>query len=111
VETSVTPGIGILAWATSAPGFEADSLGPATPGGGRAARPEECQFLGPPGTAQSISRHEVTVTTPADRSYLWNGWNLPMTWERIKRSAPAVRDAFKGMEAREIHANSSVEAQ
>ncbi|HEY7727534.1 MAG TPA: hypothetical protein VID50_03695, partial [Candidatus Eisenbacteria bacterium] len=107
VETTVTSGIGLLAWATSAIGFEADSLGPTAPGAEGAARPAECQFLGPQDTTQSVSREEVTVTTPAHRSYLWNGWEMPIAVERVKRSAPAVREAFEGMEARETRAKSS----
>lgn len=111
VETTVTSGIGILAWATRAPGFRADSLGPQAPGTKRPARPDECQFLGPMGTTQTITSQWVTVTAPTDRSYLWNGWDMPMIWERIKRSAPAIRNAFEGMEARETNADSSAEAR
>ncbi len=104
IETTVTDGIALLAWATSARGFEADSLGPTAPGKKRpAARPSECQFLGPEGTTQSIAGEDVRITAPPGRVYLWNGWEMPITHERIKRSAAAVRDAFEGMEARESH--------
>lgn len=111
VETSVTSGIGILAWATRARGFEADSLGPEEPVSTISARPAECQFLGPEGTTQAISNESVMVATPPDRSYLWNGWDMPITLERIKRSAPIVRNAFEELEARETHEISSIETR
>jgi len=111
VETSATGGFGILAWATSAAGFEADSLGPRAPKSKRAARTDECQFLGPEETTQTVSQKEVMVTSPVERSYLWNGWDLPITVERVKRSAPAIRKAFEGMEARETNAKTSLEAR
>ena len=99
-ETSVTRGIGLLAWATTAGGFAADSLGPARTGT-RAARPKECYFLGPAGTSQTVNGQEITVTTPEGASYLWNAWESPITKERIKSSAARVREVFEGMEARD----------
>jgi hypothetical protein len=99
-ESTPTSGIGLLGWATSAEGFAADSLGPAR-SGARPARPEQCQFLGPSGTAQSIAQQRVDVTTPPVQSFLWNGWETPITRERIKQSAVFVRRAFEGMESRE----------
>ncbi len=108
VETSVTGGIALLAWATTARGFEADSLGPAIPGTGTPARPADCQFLGPKGTVQSIAGEDVRIEAPPGHIYLWNGWEMPITQERIKRSAPAIRDAFEGTEARETHSRSTV---
>jgi hypothetical protein len=99
-ETTVTRGIGLLAWATTAAGFAADSLGPSLPGA-RAARPEESYFLGPQGSSQVISGQEVMITTPESASYLWNGWETPITREHTKRSAIRIREAFEGMEARD----------
>lgn len=112
VETRETEGIGLLAWATRAEGFRADSLGPAAASGRkRSAGPRDCQFLGPDGTVQSIVNNDVTILTPATRSFLWNGWELPITSERVKRSARAVRDAFEGMEARETPATSETQVR
>ena len=99
-ESSATSGIGFLTWATTAEGFRADSLGPAA-SGARPARPEQCQLLGPAGTTQSLTGQRITVTAPAGQSYLWNGWEIPITRERIKQSADLVRSAFEGMESRE----------
>jgi len=99
-ETTATGGIGLLAWATTAPGFAADSLGPAIPGA-RAARPEESYFLGPEGTSQVITGKEVTITSQEGASYLWNAWEAPITKEHTKRSAMRIRQAFEGMEARD----------
>ena len=99
-ETTVTRGIGLLAWATTAAGFAADSLGPSLPGA-RAARPEESYFLGPQESSQVISGQEVMITTPESASYLWNGWETPITREHTKRSAIRIREAFEGMEARD----------
>jgi hypothetical protein len=110
VETGVTDGIGLLAWATRAEGFRADSLGPAAAGDAAArARVGDCQFLGATGTAQYIDNESVSVSSPEGESFLWNGWDMPITVERIKSSARAVRDAFEGMEARETQAVSSEE--
>jgi hypothetical protein len=100
VETSRTRGIGFLAWATTAPGFSADSLGPTLPGA-RAALPEETFFLGPERTSQVVEGKEITVTTPEGASYVWNAWDKPITREHIKRSAMPIEQAFEGMEARE----------
>jgi hypothetical protein len=97
-ETTTTRGIGLLAWATTAAGFTADSLGPA-PAGVRAARPDEMYFLGPDGTSQAVAGNEVTVTTPGGASYLWNAWEAPITKEHTKRSAIRIQRAFEGMEA------------
>jgi hypothetical protein len=99
-ESTPTSGIGLLGWATSAEGFAADSLGPAR-SGARPAGPGQCQFLGPTGTTQSIAQQRVAVTAPPAQSYLWNGWETPITRERIKQSAVFVRRAFEGMESRE----------
>ena len=112
VETSATAGIGLLAWATRAAGFRADSLGPSSGGGGRrAAKPGECQFLGPDGTSQSIEKDMVSVSSPVDGGILWNGWVMPITLERVKRSARAIREAFEGMETRETQATSDAQAR
>ncbi len=99
-ESTPTSGIGFLTWATSAEGFAADSLGPSR-SGARPARPEQCQYLGPQGTTQSIVQQQVNVTDPPAQSFLWNGWETPITRERIKQSAIFVRNAFEGMESRE----------
>ncbi|HEU4725719.1 MAG TPA: hypothetical protein VFU59_10545 [Candidatus Eisenbacteria bacterium] len=100
IETTRTPGIALLAWATTTKGARADSLGPAADGA-RDARPAEVQFLGPAGTTQTNATQLVTVTTPRDQVVVWNGWEMPITTERVKRSARFVREAFEGMEARE----------
>ena len=50
-ETSRTSGIGLLAWATAAPGFVADSTGP-TLANALPAPLSQCAFLGPAGTRQ-----------------------------------------------------------
>jgi hypothetical protein len=99
VETSRTAGIALLAWCVGAGGSRADSLGPAREG---ARRPpaEKVHFLGPPGTTQTIDRDEFTVTTPTERLVLWNGWEMPITQERVKASARHVQAAFEGMESR-----------
>ncbi len=99
-EVSQTPGIGFLAWATSAPGFAADSLGPARHKA-RPASPAECQFLGPPGSSQLPARQHVLIQTPPGATLVWNAWDRPITRERVKVSADLVRQAFEGMEARE----------
>jgi hypothetical protein len=99
IETTRTPGIALLAWATTARGARADSLGPTSDGSHEAA-PNEVQFLGPGKTLQRIDGKSVTVTTPRDEVVVWNGWELPITTERVKRSARFVREAFEGMEAR-----------
>lgn len=109
IEATRTSGIGFLAWATSAYGFRADSLGPSVRPG-RAARPMECQFLGPQGTTQAIADQEVRITTPESASLLWNGWEQPITRERAKESAAFVRHAFEGMESRESEANRNQDA-
>ena len=108
-ETTRTAGIGLLAWATSTPGFMADSTGPAlanapTPDAGQFA------FLGPGGTLQHYARKVdglFEIVDPDSAVYLWNGWTTPITKEHVKRSAGRVRQAFEGMEARETHQRSS----
>jgi hypothetical protein len=100
VETTATRGIGLLVWATRAAGVRADSLGP-TREGARPARRAETRFLGPPGTRQHVVGTQVVVTSPDSISYLWNGWERPITVERVKRSAEIVRAAFKEMGSRE----------
>ena len=100
VECVTTGGIGLLAWATRAAGFRADSLGPTRPEAGR-ARPEETQFLGPDGTRQLIVGQHVQIVGPDSISYLWNGWDRPITQERAKASAEVVRNAFNETESRE----------
>ena len=108
-ECTPTEGIGLLAWATTATGLAADSLGPTarTP----APRPAEAHFLGPEGTTQHIELNEVRVATPRAAAYSWSGWEKPITHERIKRSAIAVRQAFEGMDSREVPRNSGMDAR
>jgi hypothetical protein len=100
VECTTTGGIGLLAWATRAAGFRADSLGPTRDGAHR-AMPGETQFLGPDGTRQLTMGQHVQIVTPEGISYLWNGWERPITQERAKASAEVVRKAFDEMESRE----------
>jgi hypothetical protein len=109
VECSSTQGIGILAWATTAKGFLADSLGPTAPSKPKPATSDAVFFLGPEGTTQLNAGHEVMVFTPASSSYLWNGWEMPITKERVKRSAIAVKQSFEGMEAREERQRSELD--
>ena len=108
IETTRTPGIALLSWATTAPGARADSLGPVAEGA-REASPRDLQFLGPIGTVQRIDGQSVTISTPGDKVVVWNGWETPITTERVKRSARFVREAFEGMEAREQKADSNVD--
>jgi hypothetical protein len=108
-EATRTSGIGFLAWATSAGGFEADSLGPLRPGAGFAL-PRDCQFLGPPGTTQAVTGQEVRIASPPGVSFLWNGWEQPIIRERAKESAALVRQAFEGMESRESEAHRNQDA-
>ncbi len=103
VETTTTGGIGLLAWATRAPGFRADSLGP-TRVGARRARRTQTQFLGPDGTRQLTVGQHVQIVSPDSISYLWNGWEQPITQERVKASAEIVRNAFNEMGSRESRA-------
>ena len=100
VECATTGGIGLLAWATRAPGFRADSLGP-TRAGARRARAAETQFMGPNGTRQVTVGQHVQIVSRDSISYLWNGWERPITQEHAKASAEAVRKAFNEMESRE----------
>jgi hypothetical protein len=102
-ETTRTSGIGLLAWATAAPGFVADSTGPALEDAS-AAPAGLCAFLGPDGTSQSTVTKPLRlerILAPDSAAYLWNGWDMPITKEHVKRSAGRVRQAFEGMEARE----------
>ena len=101
VETTRTGGIGLLAWATKPFAFRADSTGPSRTGKAARVGPRDAQFLGAPGTTQSIVGEEVQIVSPETRSYLWNGWNVPMISERVKRSARYVRETFEGMDARD----------
>lgn len=100
IEVARTHGIGLLAFATRAPGFRADSLGP-TRAGARPATRAETDFLGPDATLQVTVGQHVRVATPDSISYLWNGWQRPITRERVKASAEIVRNAFREMDARE----------
>ncbi|HEX7077964.1 MAG TPA: hypothetical protein VF363_06050 [Candidatus Eisenbacteria bacterium] len=114
-EARATSGIGLLAWATTAGGFRADSLGPTGAGFRAAGVPPARQFLGPLGTtvhgSQRSESQSLTVSTPSRASYLWNGWEVPITKERIKSSAAIVRQAFEGMESRERRSNQSPDAR
>jgi hypothetical protein len=112
-ETECTPtdGIGLLAWATRVEGFAADSTGPSRRGVRRHALPEESCFLGPPGSIQAIAKKEISVTTPVTISYAWNGWNQPITKERVKLSARHVKQAFEGMEARDLRTSKEHDAR
>src|SRR5262249_24110617 len=62
IELSPTAGIGLLAFATRADGFRADSLGP-TRQGAHTARNWETQFLGPPGTTQTVAGQSIAVSS------------------------------------------------
>lgn len=101
IEVTQTAGIGLLAWATRSAGFRPDSLGPARAGRDYGIAPRDVQFLGSNGTTQSVVEKEVRVETPPAESYVWKGWEVPITMERIKLSALTLRQAFEGMEARE----------
>ena len=109
-ETTRTAGIGLIGWATASPGFSADSLGPTRDGGIRSARPEESHFIGPDGMTQSVVGNEIRVTTPVAFNYVWNGWNEPITQERVKRSANHVKRAFEEMEFREQRRSKELDA-
>jgi len=111
VEVSRTTGIGLLAWATQLPAFRADSLGPARPGFPSRIKPGDIQFLGPPGTVQSVAAHEVHIVTPESYSFVWNGWDMPMISERIKKSARLLRESFEGMDAREKRSQTDLDAK
>ena len=111
IEVSPTSGIGLLAWATRQPVFRADSLGPAA--STRTSRVEGAgvQLMGAQGTTQSSTAQGVRVTSPESRSYVWNGWEVPMISERIKKSARLVRETFEGMEARDQRNQSNTDAK
>jgi len=102
IETTRTDGIALLAWATSAAGFEADSLGPTAPGF-QAAAPGSMWFLGPRGSSQVIDGKSVAITTPSDALYSWNGWDQPITQERVKRSAVLIQKAFEQLDIGDDH--------
>ena len=108
IETTKTPGIALLAWTTRARGARADSLGPALQGTPDAS-PGDFRFLGPPGTTQRADGKSVTVTSPGEKVVVWNGWEMPMTIERVKRSARMIREAFEELEARGQKPHSSVD--
>jgi len=108
VEVTPTSGIGLLAWATTRFAFRADSLGPSRAGATVAA---DAQFLGAPGTTQAATRNGVRIISPIDRSYVWNGWNVPIISERIKQSARYVRETFEGMEARDQQDRTEIETE
>jgi hypothetical protein len=107
-ETSKTNGMAFLAWATTAPGFAADSTGPSLPKA-KSATPAQAYFLGPLGTSQAVEGKRVKIVTPTDSTYLWNGWDAPITKEHVKSSAARVRKAFEGMEAHEKSSTSTGE--
>jgi hypothetical protein len=109
IETSRTPGIALLAWASTAPGARADSLGPALRGARRAS-PKEVSFLGPAGTTQAVHGQSVSVTSPENALVMWNAWEMPITIERVKSSARFIREAFEGMETRDSKEPSNVGA-
>ena len=110
-ECTPTAGIGLLGWATASPGFSADSLGPTRDGGIRDARPEESHFIGPAGTTQTVVGNEIRINTPVAGNYVWNGWNEPITKERVKLSAMFVKQAFEEMEVREQRRSKELDAQ
>ena len=67
-EVSPTPGIGLLAWATSAPGFSADSLGPARRS--RPAPPASASSWGPRAARKQTARQHIRYSPrPARRWY------------------------------------------
>jgi len=111
VESTRTEGIGLLAWSVHVPGFRPDSLGPALPGWKGRIAAKDVQFLGPYGTRQVIVGQDVQVTTPASQVFMWKGWEMPMTVERIKQSAATVRQVFEGMEARDQRHQTALDAQ
>ena len=110
-ECTPTAGFGLLGWATASPGFSADSLGPTRAGGIRPARPEESHFIGPEGTTQAIVGDEFRIRTPASGNYVWNGWNEPITKERVKLSATYVKQAFEEMDVREQRRSKELDAR
>jgi hypothetical protein len=89
IEVTRTEGIGLLAWASQKDGL--------------------VQAIGPPGTHNRMRNKMLTIRTPAGASYSWNGWDLPITTLRAKRSAIHLRKAFEGMEAREESRNRNAE--
>ena len=111
IEVTRTAGIGLLAWATRRPGFRADSLGPVSPGFTARIPGYGTQFMGPDGTTQTTVAQEVQIVAPGSKSYVWNGWDMPIISERIKRSARFVRDTFEGMDAREQRSGADLDAK
>ncbi|HXF58211.1 MAG TPA: hypothetical protein VN539_00130 [Candidatus Saccharimonadales bacterium] len=101
VEVTRTAGIGLLAWATKPFAFRADSTGPGRTGPASRVTPRDVQFLGAPGTTQSVVGQEIRITSPETQSYSWKGWDVPMISERIKKSARFIRETFEGMDARD----------
>jgi hypothetical protein len=94
IETTQTPGIGFLAWATTATCFRPDSLGP-TLAGAEPVKPAEVFVLGPAGSIQDIVGEAVTIKAPPQASYSWTTWETPITKERVKRSAEFIQRAFE----------------
>lgn len=111
VEVTPTSGIGLLAWATTRSAFRADSLGPSRAKAGFSIPGGDVQFLGAPGTSQVTVGKEVRITSPDSRSYVWNGWNVPIISERIKQSARFVRETFEGMDARDQQDRTEIETK
>jgi len=111
IEVTRTSGIGLLAWATTAPAFRADSLGPGLAKAPSRIEQKDVQFLGPAGTTQVTVSQEVGITSPGSMSYVWNGWDLPIISERIKKSARYLREAFEGMEARDQRRETDLDAK
>jgi len=110
VEVTETAGIGLLGWATKRSAFRADSLGPARSGSGVSIAGADLQILGAPGATQAVVGKELRVTSPETSSYVWNGWNVPMISERIKKSARYVRETFEGMDARDQRKQTDLDA-
>ncbi|HXL15587.1 MAG TPA: hypothetical protein VN972_05845 [Methylomirabilota bacterium] len=111
VEVTETAGIGLLGWATRRSMFRADSLGPSRSESSISIAGADLQILGAPGTTQTVVGKELRITSPETRSYVWNGWNLPMISERIKKSARYVREAFEGMDARDQQKQTDLDAK
>jgi hypothetical protein len=108
IETTRTPGIALLAWSVAGEALRADSLGPAVERA-RRVEPGRLQILLPAGGSQRVVGEEIVVTSPDDRLVVWNGWEMPITHERVKTSARFVREAFEGMESRDASESTKVE--
>jgi hypothetical protein len=111
IEVTRTPGIGLLAWATTLQAFRADSLGPSRAGSPSRIEARDIQFLAPAGTTQTTVLQELKIVAPERMSYVWNGWDLPIISERIKKSARFVRETFEGMEARDQRKETDLDAK